>query len=65
MRKILGDLGTMFLGISAILIASVIISIGTYEGPKLVSIVGSIGLGVVGIILRMLSSDPDNTVDNG
>ena len=63
MRKILGDLGTMCLGITAILIASVIISIGTYEGPKLVSIVGSIGLGVVGIILRMLSSDSDNTVD--
>ena len=65
MRKIFGDLGTMCLGITAILIASVIISIGTYEGPKLVSIVGSIGLGVVGIILRMLSSDSDNTVDNG
>ena len=65
MRKILGDLGTMCLGITAILIASVIISIGTYEGPKLVSIVGSIGLGVVGIILRMLSSDSDNTVDGG
>ena len=65
MRKILGDLGTMCLGITAILIASVIISIGTYEGPKLVSIVGSIGLGVVGIILRMLSSDIGNTVDDG
>ena len=65
MRKILGDLGTMCLGITAILIASVIISIGTYEGPKLVSIVGSIGLGVVGIILRMLSSDSDSTVDGG
>ncbi len=65
MRKIFGDLGTMCLGITAILIASVIISIGTYEGPKLVSIVGSIGLGVVGIILRMLSSDSDNTVDGG
>ena len=65
MRKILGDLGTMCLGITAILIASVIIRIGTYEGPKLVSIVGSIGLGVVGIILRMLSSDSDNTVDGG
>ena len=61
----MGDLGTMCLGITAILIASVIISIGTYEGPKLVSIVGSIGLGVVGIILRMLSSDSDNTVDGG
>ena len=65
MRKIFGDLGTMCLGITAILIASVIISIGTYEGPKLVSIVGSIGLGVVGIILRMLGSDPGNTVDDG
>ena len=29
MRKILGDLGTMCLGIAAILIASVIISFGT------------------------------------
>ncbi len=65
MRKILGDLGTMCLGITAILIASVIISIGTDEGPQLVSIVGSLGLGVVGVILRMLSSDTGNTVDGG
>ena len=42
MTKIYGDLGTMCLGIAAILIASVITSIGTDEGPQLVPIVGSL-----------------------
>ena len=59
MRKILGDLGTMFLGISAILIASVIISLGTNEGPRLVPIGGALLLGVVGVILRLLSGDTE------
>ena len=57
MRRILGDLGTMCLGIAAILIASVIISLGADEGPQLVPIGGSLLLGVVGVILRLLSGD--------
>ena len=59
MRKILGDLGTMCLGITAILIASVIISIGAGAGPQLVSIAGLLVLGVSGVILRMLSQEPE------
>ena len=54
MKKILGDLGTMFLGVTAILIAALIISLGTDEGPQLLSVVGSLGLGIAGIVLRML-----------
>ena len=54
MKKILGDLGTMFLGVTAILIAALIISLGTDEGPQLMSVVGSLGLGIAGIVLRML-----------
>ena len=63
MRKILGDLGTMCLGITAILVASVIISIGTDEGPQLVSIAGFLVLGIVGVILRMLGSDAGESSD--
>ena len=65
MKKIFGDLGTMCLGITAILIASVIISLGTDEGPQLVSVVGSLGLGVLGVVLRMVSNDAGDSVGGG
>lgn len=47
----------MCLGISAILIANVTISLGTDEGPRLVCMGGSLRLGVVGVILRLLGDD--------
>ena len=53
MRKILGDLGTMCLGVTAILIAAVIISIGTDEGPQLAPAIGFVVLGVTGVVLRI------------
>lgn len=58
MKKIFGDLGTMCLGISAILIAAVIISFGTNEGPRLAPIVGSGILVATGIGLRVLGDEP-------
>ena len=56
MRKILGDLGTMCLGVAAILIAAVIISIGTAEGPHLVAIIGFMTLLIAGVVLRILGN---------
>ena len=56
MRRIFGDLGTMCLGITAILIASVIISIGVSEGPQPEPIIGFVVLGVTGVVLRVLSA---------
>ena len=56
MRRIFGDLGTMCLGITAILIASVIISIGAFEGPQAEPIIGFVVLGVTGVVLRVLSA---------
>ena len=58
MKKIFGDLGTMCLGISAILIAAVIISFGTAEGPRLAPIVGSGTLVGTGIGLHVLGDEP-------
>ena len=60
MRKILGDLGTMCLGVAAILIAAVIISIGTDEGPHLVAIIGFMTLLVAGVVLRILGNGSAN-----
>ncbi len=56
MSKILGDLGTMCLGVAAILIAAVIISFGTDEGPQLVAVIGFVILLVVGVVLRILGN---------
>ena len=58
MRKIVGDLGTMCLGISAILIAAVIISFGTTEGPQLAPVVGAAVLVATGIVLRVVGDGP-------
>ncbi len=44
----------MCLGVAAILIAAVIIRIGTDEGPQPVVIVGFVILLVVGVVLRVL-----------
>ena len=68
MRKILGDLGTMCLGVTAVLIAAVIISIGTDEGIQLVSVIGSLIMGLAGIGLRIAgdgSSGDDAATDGG
>ena len=57
MRRIFSDLGTMCLGVIAILIAGVIISIGTDEGLQLAPVIGFVILGVTGVVLRMMSND--------
>ena len=54
MRKMVGDLGTMCLGLAAILIAAVIISIGTDEGLQLVTAIGAVALTIMGVALRAL-----------
>jgi hypothetical protein len=64
MRGIFGDLGTMCLGISAILIAAVIISFGTDEGPRLAPVIGSAVLIVTGVALRVLSGDTNNATSD-
>lgn len=56
MRKMLGDLGTMCLGVAAILIAAVIISIGTDAGPQLVAAIGAVVLTIMGVSLRVLGN---------
>ena len=56
MRRIFSDLGTMCLGVAAILIAAVIISIGTDEGPQLVAVIGFMTLLIGGVVLRILGS---------
>ena len=63
MRRIFGDLGTMCLGVSAILIAGVIFSIGTEEGPQLAPVIGCVVVGATGVILRMLGRDGDGSAD--
>ena len=65
MRRIFGDLGTMCLGIAAILIASVIISFGTVEGPRLAPVIGSTVLIAVGVILRLLSEETGEPESGG
>ena len=62
MRKILGDLGTMCLGVAAILIAAVIISLGADEGPQPAAVIGFVILLVVGVVLRILG---DGSADGG
>lgn len=57
MRRIFSDLGTMCLGVTAILIAGVIISIGKDAGPQSAPVIGFVVLGVTGVILRMLGRD--------
>ena len=56
MRRIFSDLGTMCLGVAAILIAAVVISIGTDEGPQLVAIIGFMTLLISGAVLRILGN---------
>ncbi len=56
MRKMLGDMGTMCLGVAAILIAAVIISIGTDAGPQLVVAIGAVVLTMLGVVLHVLSN---------
>ena len=63
MRKILGDLGTMCLGIAAILIASVIISLGTAEGPQAAPAIGFAVLIVAGVVLRVIGDDASTSVE--
>ena len=68
MRKIFGDLGTMCLGVSAILIAAVIISFGAGEGPQLAPVAGAVVLMAAGIVLRVLgdgSPDGNGRMNNG
>lgn len=60
MRKMLGDLGTMCLGVAAILIAAVIISIGTDEGPQLVTATGALALTILGVVLRVSGNDTND-----
>ena len=55
----LGDLGTMCLGVAAILIAAVIISIGTDDGPQLVTEIGAVALTIMGVVLRDLGDGPN------
>ena len=47
----------MCLGVTAILIAAVIVSIGTDEGPQAVVITGFVILLVVGVVLRVLGTE--------
>ena len=54
MRKIFGDLGTMCLGVSAILIAALIVSFGMAEGAQLAPVLGAVILLAAGIVLRVL-----------
>ncbi len=56
MRRIFSDLGTMCLGVPAILIAAVIVSIGTDEGPHLVAIIGFMTLLISGVVHRILGN---------
>ena len=63
MRKILGDLGTMCLGVTAIMIAAVTISLGTDEGPQMAPVAGFIVLGATWVVLRILSNYGDNSAD--
>ena len=65
MRRIFSDLGTMCLGVTAILIAGVVISIGTDEGPQWAPVIGFVVLGVTGVILRMLGRDASELADGG
>ena len=57
MRRIFSDLGTMCLGVTAILIAAVIISIGTDEGPQLAPVIGFVVVGATGVTLRMIGNE--------
>lgn len=63
MRRIFSELGTMCLGVTAILIAAVIISIGTDEGPQLAPVIGFVVMGATGVILRILGRDAGATGD--
>ena len=56
MKKMFGDLGTMCLGVAAILIAAVIISIGTDAGPQPVVALGAVVLTIMGVGMRVLSN---------
>ena len=63
MKRIFSDLGTMCLGVTAILIAAVIISIGTDEGPQLAPVIGFVVVGATGITLRLIGSDVGESPD--
>ena len=52
-------MGTMCLGVAAILIAAVIISIGTDDGPQLVTEIGAVALTIMGVVLRALGDGPN------
>ena len=52
-HDVIGDLGTMFLGVAAILIAAVFIAIGSGEGFNAEAI-GALFCGTLGVILRIL-----------
>ena len=52
-RNVIGELGTMFLGVTAILIASVIIAIGSGESVT-AQVVGLLFTGTLGVVLRIL-----------
>ena len=53
----------MCLGVTAILIAAVIISIGTDKGPQLAPVIGFVVMGATGVILRMLGRDAGGSGD--
>ncbi len=63
MRRIFSDLGTMCLGITAILIAAVIISIGTDAGPQLAPVIGFVVVGATGVTLRMIGTEAGRSSD--
>ena len=63
MRRIFSDLGTMCLGVTAILIAGVIISIGTDEGPQLAPVIGFVVVGATGVTLRMIGTEASGSSD--
>ena len=51
--NILSDLGTMFLGVAAILIAGAVIGIGSGEDIT-AQVIGALFGGIVGVIFRTL-----------
>ena len=63
MRTIFSDLGTMCLGVTAILISAVIISIGTDAGPQLAPVIGFVVVGATGATLRMIGAEAGGSSD--
>ncbi len=65
MRKIFSDLGTMCLGVTAILIAGVIISIGADAGPRFAPVIAFVVMGATGVALRLVGNEAEKPPDGG